>query len=504
MSLILLSLGGSGERVMRSAVMLLAAGMRLKDSQGADMSLKPVFLDTDTGSQALTDAQNIINNYRQLQAMFENLPWGKATDRTLFQAKIEEPVMITIDGNTMGCLNDLINANNFDEDKKAELSILFSSGQLGLNLGMGFIGMPNLGTIALNYLVSMPTFNNVLNNLQNGDKILFVSSIFGGTGASGFPLILNKLQNLDIIRQDNNQIALGTVTMLPYFKFSNEVKGQAEMHIGDNVFTVDSDEFDSKTFAAFKYYDTNLNKNRISSQYFIGNPDKSIYPKCLGGKDQANPAHLLEVLCATSLFHFAEHAEPRNENNPNIFYYENWSGKDGSHDYDLSDIDVPELKKALVRMQMFEYVLRNELRRYTLNNPQVVADHYDFSAEDCRQLKAMFTPFMNSYDLWRNELNDQSHTNSMKFQYYRGDPQGQQFITECFNPSIAATHSEGCIRRRDVVSEPDFLNKMSAAMANYAGKGWDPMRKKQFTLYLIMTAVEKVISQEKPYSIVKL
>ena len=171
----MLSLGGSGERVMNSVVMLLAAGMRLQDSNGADMSLLPVFLDTDSESHALTTAREKIQEYQKLHSMFSKISWG---ENTLFRTKIEDAAEITIDGHTMGSLGALIDENNFDDDKKTELSMLYSKDALEVGLGMGFIGMPNLGTVALNFLLCSPEFKHIMDGLQDGDRIFFISSIF--------------------------------------------------------------------------------------------------------------------------------------------------------------------------------------------------------------------------------------------------------------------------------------------------------------------------------------
>lgn len=498
--LIMLALGGSGERVMNSTVMLLAAGMRLKDCNDADLDLVPVFLDTDDESNALASAQLKIQEYQKLYKLFRG---SKDTfgNSTLFRTKIEDAVEITIDGTTMGSLAALVDKNRFDDDKKAELDMLYTEAAQNVGLGMGFIGMPNLGTVALNFLLCTSEFKSITDGLQDGDYVFFVSSIFGGTGAAGFPLILNKLQALNIIKKTDNKISVGSVTLLPYFDFSSEATMGLETKDG---FSIDATEFNPKTYAAFMYYDNNLNKERVSSQYFIGNTDKSLYRKELGGGFQNNPANLIEVACATSLFHFAENSAPRDQNNKNISYYEYWSGKEDGHEYDLNDIDDLDVKTALVRFQMFEYIMKKALKEYTERNKEVIADHYDFNVTNCNTLTKKFDTFFNLYDTWREELNGSEHRASIQFQYYNREPSNNEFITECFNPSIATIHKEGTFVKKDVISEPDFLKKMSDSLGNKAGRGWNYDKKEWFTLYLIMSAIEKVLTQKNPYQIVQL
>ena len=115
-----------------------------------------------------------------------------------------------------------------------------------------------------------------------------------------------------------------------------------------------------------------------------------------------------------------------------------------------------------------------------------------------------FTSFFKLYDKWRGELNSSAHKASMQFEYYRHDPSENQYITDCFAPSISTTHREGLFFRTMVTSGPDFLNKMSATMGNNQGRGWSADKKEQFTLHLVMTAIEKVLCQTSPYQIVKL
>ena len=80
--------------------------------------------------------------------------------------------------------------------------------------------------MVLNQIVDSEDFVNFANSFQSGDKIFIISSIFGGTGASGFPLLLKTLRigksfpNFSIINQAN----IGALTVLPYFKLNPDDK----------------------------------------------------------------------------------------------------------------------------------------------------------------------------------------------------------------------------------------------------------------------------------------
>lgn len=100
------------------------------------------------------------------------------------------------------------------------MRMLFSERNLCSSMDVGFKGNPNIGSIVLNQIVDSNDFMDFANNFESGDKIFIISSIFGGTGASGFPLLLKTLRkgntfpNNDII----NNAEIGAITILPYFK----------------------------------------------------------------------------------------------------------------------------------------------------------------------------------------------------------------------------------------------------------------------------------------------
>lgn len=501
--LVLLSLGGSGERVVNSLVMLMSAGMQLKDNGDAPMDLQPVFLDTDMKSNALDKAITSIRRYQELHRRFMEIrqQFGSST---LFVSNILDPIKIVIDGKQLASLKTLVEESSFDEDKKAELNMLFSGAALNVPLENGFIGLPYIGTVALNFLLNKGgEFDKVLSSITTADKIFFINSIFGGTGAAGFPLILNKIQKKTSVATETNTIALGALTLLPYFGVSKEVVDGTEEEIGG--FTVNSAEFDSKSIAALMYYDQHLKKDGISSQYFIGSEHRSQYKKCLGGDKQENQVSMIEVFGATSVFHFANASVPRSSTNPNIKYYEYWFGTEDKHQYNLQDIphEDLELKRALVRIQLFEYLMQTELLNYVKDAPGVFADAYDFKSEVCKNMVETkdFEDFFTVYDRWRSDLKSDSHSSSIQFNYFKKNPSSsQEMITECFESNISKTiNRRGFLglTHKIVVVDPDFLGKMSEG-SQHPGKGWDTLKKENYTLYLMMYAIEKVLYQEEP------
>ena len=80
-------------------------------------------------------------------------------------------------------------------------SLLFADYQLENKMNIGFVGSPNIGSVALNMVKDSEEFKAFANVFNEGDRIFFISSIFGGTGAAGFPILVKNIrqaQNIDV------------------------------------------------------------------------------------------------------------------------------------------------------------------------------------------------------------------------------------------------------------------------------------------------------------------
>jgi len=194
-----------------------------------------------------------------------------------------------------------------DKASQAMMRMLFSEKNLRSSMDVGFKGNPNIGSIVLNQIVDSNDFQNFANNFESGDKVFIISSIFGGTGASGFPLLLKTLRtgtnfpNNDLI----NHAEIGAITILPYFKLKNDDESE-----------IDSSTFISKTKSALAYYENNISKNNsIDALYFLADDVTNTYENHEGGSAQQNDAHLVEFLAATAIVDFSnkQHANTSNK-----------------------------------------------------------------------------------------------------------------------------------------------------------------------------------------------
>ena len=290
--LYIFGIGGTGARVLRSFTMMMAAGVNI----GAD-EVVPIIIDPDASNADLTRTVALMNNYRAIRSL---LSFTKNNESTFFRKELSQILVnytLHINETDDKTFQQFIDLQSMDKASQAMMRMLFSEKNLGSSMDVGFKGNPNIGSIVLNQIVDSSDFQDFANNFEDGDKIFIISSIFGGTGASGFPLLLKTLRtgtnfsNNDLI----NHAEIGAITILPYFKLKNDDESE-----------IDSSTFISKTKSALAYYENNISKNNsIDALYFLADNVTNTYENHEGGSAQKNDAHLVEFLAATAIVDFS-------------------------------------------------------------------------------------------------------------------------------------------------------------------------------------------------------
>ena len=295
--LYIFGIGGTGSRVLRSFTMMMAAGVKI----GAD-EIIPIIIDPDVANADLTRTVTLMNNYRSVR---KYLSFPKENKNTFFRKEISQILpnyTLQINDTDDKTFQNFIELPSMSRANKAMCRMLFSEKNLTSQMDVGFKGNPNIGSVVLNQIVNSDDFMAFANSYEQGDKIFIISSIFGGTGASGFPLLLktlrtgNNFPNNDII----NKSEIGAITILPYFKL--KVDDESE---------IDSSTFISKTKSALAYYENNISKNgQINALYYLADNITNTYDNHEGGTSQRNDAHLIEFLAASAIVDFSNKEHP--------------------------------------------------------------------------------------------------------------------------------------------------------------------------------------------------
>ena len=119
-------------------------------------------------------------------------------------ATIADTYVFELQGVQQEKFRDYINYEGLDGPSKAFASLLFSEENLETKMDIGFVGNPNIGSTVLNQFRYSDVFQAFAENFGANDRIFIVSSIFGGTGAAGFPILLKNIRGAQAIGQIPN------------------------------------------------------------------------------------------------------------------------------------------------------------------------------------------------------------------------------------------------------------------------------------------------------------
>ena len=294
--------GGTGARVLRSMVMLMASGVEVSGNG----KIVPVIIDYDVENGDLKQARDLLDSYNTLRSIAAYQDHEKG----FFKQRVEADerysyAAIQFPGakNTFG---RFLAYDSMNESTKKLIESLYDNSpsdvpttELNLDLSVGFKGNPNIGSVVFNdYFDDVKWgFRDFMNSVKEGDRIFVVGSIFGGTGSSGIPQLIKRFEQTGSETKSNMTAVInaekGACIVLPYFGVRQ-----------DDSSAVDSRTFNSKAKAALSYYERAINDN-LDEVYYIGNKNIGAYENCEGGAEQKNNAHIVELLAAMSIFEFA-------------------------------------------------------------------------------------------------------------------------------------------------------------------------------------------------------
>lgn len=393
--LFLFGIGGTGARVIKSLTMLLGCGVQPSSSEIDE--IVPIIIDPHGANADLKRTISLLNNY---QRIYERL----GDDRKgFFSTKIttlnQGAFTYKIQEVNNDKFRDYIDYSNLDESSQDLASLLFSKETLDVEMDIGFVGNPNIGSVVLNQFRESPEFQQVASNFSDGDRIFIISSIFGGTGAAGFPLLVKNIRNANATGNNLNltnkhllsNAPIGAVSVLPYFG----VTPNPEKAISKSDFFV-------KTKAALAYYEKNLSgrSGALNAHYYIGDLRTPEYENDPGENGQQNDAHFIELASALSIIEFMQLSklDLKTENSKalNTLHYEfGIKSDDPMLKFDnLGNATQDMLAKKLSKYFFFKKYLDEQLRTKIRGNEPFTNQNPKFDSSFTS------TPF------YRNYLND--------------------------------------------------------------------------------------------------
>jgi hypothetical protein len=309
MRVFVFGIGGTGSRVLRSLTMLLASGVKFEHP---DLTIVPIIIDTDAHNGDTARTRDLLRSYYTIRKTFVDQNASARSD-SFFNTQIRsfnrldattsDAADLDVQFNFQNQDNTFANFINFNGLKQADkdlIELLYSDSldnhqELHLNLNVGFKGNPNIGSVVFNELKNSPQFKNLESSYTQHDRIFIISSIFGGTGASGFPTLV-KLIRESTSNANLANTKIGAVTVMPYFNVEAVEKS-----------AINSALFDTKTKAALAFYADDEQIRTVEALYYIADPNQSgTLPNVEGGVDQVNNSHIVEMIAATAIADFIQ------------------------------------------------------------------------------------------------------------------------------------------------------------------------------------------------------
>ena len=298
-------IGGTGIRVMKSIAMLMAGGM---DTNG--YTVVPVILDPHLDLEEKKNLHSLIDSYKDIYNKTINN--GSSTLNSLdgfFNSEIR----------TINELNNQTNDTQQNAGSKEKfrsyielanlgaddlnnylVETMFSTKNLDNPLSVGFKGNPNVGTVVLGEMIEgADWFRAFKQHCEKNDRVFIISSIFGGTGASGYPLLEKKIRLAENEPAVKNAL-MGAVTVLPYYGLKDPATTGSD---------IDSANFYTKTKAALAYYEGTVKSDYL---YYVGEKSlKQVYDN--DEKKQDDKANFIDLVAASALFDFLKRGKPDNQ-----------------------------------------------------------------------------------------------------------------------------------------------------------------------------------------------
>lgn len=393
-NLFVFCIGGTGLRVMKSLIMLLASGHDL-----SGYNVVPVLIDPHKDLDELKDLNKLLQSYSLIHKAINEIGQNQLSGlEGFFKTPIKSlnefdglsRETYDFDQREDKSFRELINLEAFEDNdiNRQLIELLYSEVNLEKPLSVGFKGSPNVGCVVLNETIdNSQWFKTFAGCCKENDKVFIISSIFGGTGASGFPLLVKKIK--DISSQKVNQVPIGALSVLPYFDLSDPDANSENKEI-------DSRNFATKTKSALSYYEREL--KAVDYLYYIGDDAKEQYVN--DEASQHNKAHMVELIGATAIYDFIQKEKPTEPQFPGIAIEKD----EEIMDWDTLGNGYKDYIRALADLLSFYHVISflPHEKWFPLKKSHHLDDKHLYTTDSFRMLQSFMHDF---FIKWLFELN---------------------------------------------------------------------------------------------------
>lgn len=298
--------GGSGSMSVRALIFALASRYLNPDVE-LDGKLYIRLVDMDQTSDAKNECEDLIESYNKLRACVNRGTDGgmklpeivlEAWDFTEAVRRSARRNGVQLDDKKPITLRELFQKAGEPLDRHTALLMktFFTDDELNEQLDKGFYGHPNIGAMVFNYVrddflrtmlevdgeeqpsVFMKALLADMGDAKEGEKVplYLYGSLFGGTGASVIPNLIDVLQSIPdpagaVVAGEIPQpwgvtrLRIGATMLMPYFNLPAPSGEDAQYALRPS-----SEKFDAQTKEALQYYDEFKIVNKLDSLLLLG------------------------------------------------------------------------------------------------------------------------------------------------------------------------------------------------------------------------------------------
>ena len=421
--LFIFAIGGTGSRVLKSLAMLLASG--IKPRSHTEFEIVPIIIDPHKSNDDLKRTERLLGNYQAisnevgLNNGFFSTRITTLNNLVASEHRLSGSFTFNLQQVANTKFRDYIDFNQLDEPNRALADILFSGKSinkrgdevslLDTEMDIGFVGNPNIGSVVLNQFKDSEEFREFASNFNEGDRVFIVSSIFGGTGAAGFPTILKNIR--DAMNNKNidgkgflQDAKIGAITVLPYFNIEKDADSP-----------IQKSDFIAKSKSALYYYKDNVTgNNSVNALYYIADDySGKPYKNDPGDNGQQNNAHFVEMASALAVIDFLElpdgALESANGRAVSPLYRE-FGIRNETSDIKFSDFEDATERKISLRLSqflLFKKFLDEQLNTsmekepWSMRPPELNRQFFDDTF-----YRTYVSEFLASFGEWLSEMAD--------------------------------------------------------------------------------------------------
>ena len=347
----IIGIGGTGAKCLEHLVYCCGAGL-------GPSQLWAGIIDQDEANGNVNRTKILLSKYINLRnSLKEEGKHDLGKDSNLLNTLIitnPDSVWLPL-GGANPSLGKVINYDALKTEVQGLIDCLYNKEEKSQKLSEGFRARPNIGAVAMLATTSNeddPFWAQIYKAVElakGGEevRIFLVSSIFGGTGASGFPNIARRIKSIQQKLQVTSNLHIGGALMLPYFTYEVPDKDM------ESEIYARPEEFMRQTKGALEYYSRLFKHNKIFDQVYIAgwDPLSKITNFKMGGNLQNNPPFFPELYGALGALKFFNKDNKISENQGVLHI-----GKNPTNDVVWSDI--PDVSDELNSKESIAQLIR--------------------------------------------------------------------------------------------------------------------------------------------------